>query len=163
MEIAGKLIETLKKLSGLLSNAGFEFCLIGGLAVGIVAKPRATEDIDFLILITKDQEEPFQKLLLEHFNIMHLKQIMRFTNATIWRVLINPFTDEKNESIIVDFLLAENEIHFKTLANRFDLQVDDIFIPIASPSDLIAIKRLAGRPQDLLDIHAIEEENTNQF
>jgi len=48
MEIAKSLIETLKKLCLLLSEAHIKFCLIGGLAVGILAKPRATEDIDLL-------------------------------------------------------------------------------------------------------------------
>ena len=55
MEIAKELLETLKSLCVLLRDARVEFCLIGGLAVAIQAKPRATEDIDLLVLIDEQQ------------------------------------------------------------------------------------------------------------
>ncbi len=53
MEIARKIIDTLKKRSDVLATAGFEFCLIGGLAVDMVGKPRAIEDIDFFHFLTQ--------------------------------------------------------------------------------------------------------------
>lgn len=50
MEIAKSLIETLKRLCLIFNEARIKFCLIGGLAVGILAKPRATEDIEWMSL-----------------------------------------------------------------------------------------------------------------
>jgi len=44
MEIAKSLIETLKKLCLLLSEAHIKFCLIGGLAVEILKQQIATND-----------------------------------------------------------------------------------------------------------------------
>ena len=52
MDIARSLFETLKSLCRILGDARLEYCLIGGLAVGILSKPRATEDIDLLVLIS---------------------------------------------------------------------------------------------------------------
>ena len=42
-------------LCSLLNDEQIDFCLIGGLAVAILAKPRATEDIDLLILINEEK------------------------------------------------------------------------------------------------------------
>jgi hypothetical protein len=55
MGVAGDLFDTLKSLCTLLNDEHVDYCLIGGLAVAILAKPRATEDIDLLILIEEQQ------------------------------------------------------------------------------------------------------------
>ena len=41
MGVAGDLFETLKSLCALLNDEHVDYCLIGGLAVAILAKPRA--------------------------------------------------------------------------------------------------------------------------
>ncbi|HZX49319.1 MAG TPA: hypothetical protein VFF47_08900 [Nitrospirota bacterium] len=43
------LLQHLKELCLFLDNAGIEYMLVGGLAVGIWGEPRATVDIDFLV------------------------------------------------------------------------------------------------------------------
>jgi len=49
---------------------------------------------------------------------------------------------------------------FETL-KHLCLMGDNITIPVASPENLIEIKKLSNRPQDLLDIQAIREEYRN--
>ena len=55
MGVAGDLFYTLKSMCALLNEEHLDYCLIGGLAVAILAKPRATEDIDFLVLIEESR------------------------------------------------------------------------------------------------------------
>lgn len=43
--------------------------------------------------------------------------------------------------------------------NSVNIKIDDVDIPIASPENLIKIKKLSGRPQDIIDIKTIREEN----
>lgn len=43
MGVAGDLFETLKSLCALLNDEHIDYCLIGGLAVAILAKPRTTD------------------------------------------------------------------------------------------------------------------------
>ena len=56
MDIAKVLIETLKKISNIFMRNNFDFCIAGGWAVSIWGTPRATEDIDLLLMIKEEQK-----------------------------------------------------------------------------------------------------------
>ena len=49
MEGANFLIEALKSIAMLFKESNVKYCLAGGLAVGMLSTPRATEDIDIII------------------------------------------------------------------------------------------------------------------
>lgn len=70
--------------------------------------------------------------------------------------------DPRNPLRIVD-LFVENPIPFEDLWSRSTtVQVDMVSIRIASLHDLIHLKRLAGRPQDLIDIEQLEQIQKRQ-
>ena len=57
---------------------------------------------------------------------------------------------------LVDVFVHE-PIPYSEMRERRDYKVvDDFFIPVASIQDLIKLKRIAGRPQDIEDIKALE-------
>ena len=159
MEIAKSLIETLKKISGCFKEADIKFCLIGGLAVGIVAKPRATEDIDLLILVDEENKEPVAQLLEDNFEVIKMNDVMHFKNAAIWRIIIKETLTENSGIVVLDLLFANNEIYKEAVMNSVLIKIDAVGIPIARPDNLIKIKKLSGRPQDLIDIKTIRDEN----
>ena len=157
MEIAKSLIETLKRLCVFFREADIQFCLVGGLAVGILAKPRATEDVDLLVRIDEDNKEAMGHLLRHDFEIIQEHDLMHFKYATIWRIVIrDTFTDNRG-LVIVDLILANNKIYRETVADVIKFKIDNIEIPVAKPENLIKMKKLSNRPQDRLDIQAIEE------
>jgi len=157
MEIAKSLIETLKRLCLLFDDANIKFCLVGGLAVGILAKPRATEDIDLLVLIDKYNKEKIGSLLRNDFEIIQEHDLMYFKETTIWRIVIkDTFTNDRG-LVIVDLIFADNEIYKEAVADVIKLQIDNVDIPVVKPQNLIRIKKLSNRPRDWIDIQAIEE------
>jgi predicted nucleotidyltransferase len=162
VDVAKDLFNTLKSLCALLRDAHVEFCLIGGLAVAIQAKPRATEDIDLLVLIEEQQIQTLIDLLKKRFSIIHEKNIMHFENATICRTVLASLSDAAPGIIVVDFLLADREIYQEALRDPISLTVDGVTIPLARPESLIRMKELSNRPQDLLDIAALKEALDNQ-
>ena len=157
MGVAGDLFDTLKSLCTLLNDENIDYCLIGGLAVAILAKPRATEDIDLLILIEEQQIPSLVGLLKKRFKIIQQKNVMHFKNATICRTILASPSDEKGGIVVVDFLLADHDTYRETLRNPLFLTVDGGKIPVARPEGLIKMKELSNRPQDLLDIAALKE------
>jgi hypothetical protein len=157
MEIGTALFETLKHLCSVLNSEQIRYCLIGGLAVGMLAKPRATEDIDLLMLINEDSAGPVRNLLKKHFDVIQDDNVMHFKNCTIWRTVIREsFTKDKG-IVIIDIVFADREIYKNAVANALRIETDGILIPVASPEHLIEIKKLSGRPVDLLDIQALQE------
>ena len=155
VDISRSLFETLKNLCRILEAAHVDYCLIGGLAVGILAKPRATEDIDLLILIDEQQIPSLMALLKKHLDVTHEGHVMHFPQATIWRTLIGT---PAGDTVVVDFLLANHEVYREAVLNPIKLAVDDVSIPVANRELLIKIKELSGRPQDLLDITSLKEQ-----
>lgn len=157
MEIGKSLFDTLKQLCSILNKTDIRYCLIGGLAVSILAKPRATEDIDLLMLIGYDSMEPVRELLRQHFEVIQDDNLMCFRNCTIWRVVIkDTFTTDKG-IVIIDIVFADRDIYKNAVTDAIQLQIDNTVIPIVRPEHLIEIKKLSGRPVDLLDIQAIQE------
>jgi hypothetical protein len=163
MDVAEELFDTLKSLCALLRDAHVEFCLIGGLAVAIQAKPRATEDIDLLVLIEEQQIQSLIELLKKRFSIIHEKNIMHFENATICRTVLALQPDDAPGVVVVDFILADRKIYREALRNPISLTIDGVTIPLARPESLIKMKELSNRPQDLLDIAALKEALDNQY
>ena len=157
MEIARGLIETLKKLCLVFNEAQVKFCLIGGLAVGILARPRATEDIDLLVLIDESKKETIGKLIRNNFEVIQDHNLMRFKQTTIWRIVIKDAFTKNNGLVIIDLVFADNEIYEKAVQDVITIQIDEVDIPVVKPENLIRIKRLSNRPRDLLDIRELQE------
>ena len=162
MGVAENLLHTLKSLCSLLNDEQIDFCLIGGLAVAILAKPRATEDIDLLILINEEKIPALIRLLEKRFKIFQKKNVMHFPDATICRTVLGALSDEAAGMVVVDFLLADRDTYREALRNPIFLTVDGEKIPIARPESLIEMKKISNRPQDLLDISALKETLEDQ-
>ena len=161
MEVAKNLFETLKQLCLILNKSDIYYCLIGGLAVGMVSRPRATEDIDLLVLLNEQDRGSIVNLLRDEFELIQDDNVMNFKDTTILRVVIRESHKKDKSLVIVDFIFANNAIYKKAVYNPIKLIVDGITIPVASPENLIETKKLSNHPQDLLDIQAIREEYKN--
>jgi hypothetical protein len=159
MEIAKDLLNALKTCCDLFNEEGLSYCLIGGLAVGIVSRPRATEDIDFLMTIDERNHEKITALLKKRFDVVQVQDVMRLQDASIWRILLRNRSTADRALIIVDLMSADRDDLEKTLINRMFIELDGVSIPVAAPCDLAEIKRRSGRPQDMLDAEAILADN----
>lgn len=159
MEIARGLLEALKTCCGLFNEEGLSYCLIGGLAVGIVSRPRATEDIDFLMAIDERNSGKIIGLFEKCFEVVQAQDEMKLSNATIRRVLLRGRNTAEKSLVIVDLISADRDDLVKALRNRIIIEVDGVSIPVAAPPDLAEMKKRSGRPQDLLDAEAILAES----
>jgi hypothetical protein len=133
------------------ARANVSYAVIGGYAVGYHAKPRATKDLDLLVSPSGDNLERVARAL-ESFgagpNVVAAVKNLGETEIVYLGV----------PPVRVDILRSADGIHDvdATLARAVHVSLDKLTIPILALDDLVANKRAAGRPQDLVDVALLE-------
>jgi hypothetical protein len=141
-----------------LTAAGVDFVVIGGMAVILSGSARLTRDLD--IVFAPDDG-----------NLDVLGHVLQGLDAKLREVEEGvPFMPDGRTLRNVQLLTlttAEGwlDVHrevdgmppYETLRRNAErLSVDDFAVLVASPDDMIAMKRQAGRPIDLQDIEELE-------
>jgi predicted nucleotidyltransferase len=147
-----------------LNSAGVRFVVVGGVAVVLHGHPRFTADLDLIV----DLEERAALAAIDALAGLGLQprapvDARMFANPETRRGWVEQkgmrvFTmwDPADPLREVD-LFVDHPIPFDELWSRAELITLSFgAVRVASIPDLIALKRLAGRPEDHLDIEALE-------
>ena len=123
-----------------------KYLVIGGYALVQYAEPRFTKDLDILI-----STEPV--------NAQAVYAAFREFGAPLTGLTPKDFSEEGFffqigvSPVRLDVLMGIPGIHFDECWNRrMEVDFDGLKVMFISKQDLIASKRAAGRPQDLLDV-----------
>jgi hypothetical protein len=147
-----------------LNEAGVRYVVVGGLAVVLHGHARLTVDIDLVVdLDEKEAAKAIDALVGTGLRPRAPVPPREFADRTIrerWirdrGMQVFSMFDPTNPMRVVD-LFVSHPLPFEELWSRstvFDLR--DTTVRVASIPDLIRLKRLAGRPQDLSDIAQLE-------
>jgi hypothetical protein len=147
------LAEALSDLVADFNRRRVEYALAGGWAYSALVEPRATTDIDLLILVKQPSREAIQKLLSPVFGttVVHPSP-MQLRGISIWRSV--GMCD--GHEVVVDLLLADSDFLRIALGRRQTAALGSLSVPILTLEDLILLKTLAGRLQDQADLEKIE-------
>jgi len=152
LDIKETLIDQLKKIIQFLNKQKIDYALAGGLAFSALVEPRATMDIDIIIMIKEEQLSGFTNLLKDEFeSIITHKEPMHFNLIKIWRVI--NFIDDRE--MIFDFILAESEYHKNAIERAFEIDFFESKLKVITLEDLILLKNFAKRTQDIADLDKI--------
>jgi hypothetical protein len=154
VDVAQGILNILKRIATLFRENDLAYCLAGGLAVSLLSRPRATEDIDLIVLCEERDLPSLEALVRGHFEVIQVRDVMRFRTASIWRFILG---DGDKGMVILDVILADRDEYRTSIANSVEIVVDDCLINVITPQDLITVKQLAGRPVDLMDIEALRD------
>jgi len=147
-----------------LNAAGVRYVVVGGVATVLHGHARLTADIDLVIDLGPDEvRKAIETLTGLGFRARAPVDPLGFADAAIRRdwveqkgMRVFSLWDPSNPMLEVD-LFAEHPIDFEELWGRGEIvKLTHAVARIASIRDLIRLKRLAGRPQDLADIEALE-------
>lgn len=158
--MASSFIEILEQLH----DHHVDFVIVGGVAAALHGSSRVTFDLDIVPSLTPASWHAVVDLLwslgarpripesLDRIRDVH--QVRR------WQAEKNMLAlnfRSPDGSIEVDLVVAESD-RFADLYDRaVSVTVEQRVFRVASIDDLIAMKRRAGRPQDLLDVAQLED------
>lgn len=146
------LIEELKLIVGSFNRNQIDFALCGGLAVAAHGLVRATQDVDFLIL-SESLNAAYEAAALVGYDIRGLD--ISFKERTVEIRRVSKVVGE--EVISLDLLLVTPHVE-DVWADRQEIEFFGLKLYVVSRSGLIKMKEQAGRPQDLLDIDRLRNE-----
>ncbi|HEU0291360.1 MAG TPA: DUF6036 family nucleotidyltransferase [Anaerolineales bacterium] len=136
----------------IFNDHGVRYMVIGGYAVVQYAEPRFTKDLDMLISTDIKNAEAVYKALLEF-------------GAPLAGLIAKDFAEEGFffqmgvPPVRVDILMGIPGIQFEECWNRrMEVDFEGLKVIFISKQDLIASKRAAGRPQDLIDADLLSQE-----
>ncbi|HEY4182372.1 MAG TPA: hypothetical protein VGM90_36315 [Kofleriaceae bacterium] len=158
------LVTELVGLLDALERESVDYAVCGGLAVGMLARPRATKDID--ILIQRDDLARAKALAIAcGFDIPARKMIFKQGTPQEQEMhRLSKIDPEDGALMPVDFLLVVKL--FETVWNsRLSVEYLGRKIKVVSIEGLVTMKTISGRPQDLRDIELLknpdaESDNT---
>ncbi len=147
---------TIEALHRLLEKHDDRGVIIGGIAVGLLGKPRYTADVDAMFLLSTQDIPQFLESARAENIIPRVQNVEEFARKT--RVLLLKHIPTNTEiDISLGVLLFEEEMvergSIKSFAN--------LSARLPTPEDLIIMKAIAHRPKDLEDIRTIVDNNPN--
>lgn len=146
-EVLRDLSAVLSSLSQWLKDQQVRYAIIGGVAIGFVAQPRATQDVDAVIWIDLDRVDDFLESGKDFGFVPRIPDPVSFARKT--RVLL---LRHQQTNIGIDLSCGALPFEQEMLDRSTELDVGPINLRVATPEDLIILKAVAHRQRDLIDI-----------
>jgi hypothetical protein len=143
------LYTELREVTRALTEAGVPYALCGGLALMLYQRPRATVDID--LIVTSDAT-PDAAAALAPLGFRPHPRPMRFAPSGIEILRFYKAVPGSPDVLTLDCLLTTHPTVAKAWQSRMQVPFEASVVSVVSAEGLIALKRLRGSPQDLLDI-----------
>lgn len=147
------LVRELEGIARALEASGVEFAVCGGLAVAMHGHVRATRDID-LLLRTADRDRALAALRSVEFALPAAP--MTFGAGTSAERHVQRVSKAIGTQLVTVDLIFVEPAFVQVWSSRQTFTRGDTKLTVVSIEGLVAMKRLAGRAQDLADIEALE-------
>jgi len=148
------LYDEFRKLIAALDEQQIDYALCGGIAMAVYNHPRATVDIDLLILAESLDGVMAIATTLD-YRIRGPE--MTFSNSAIEIRRISKIHSESGQVLSLDLVLVTPEIR-EVWDSRVQADWEEGTLSVVSREGLIALKNMCGSPQDNADISALLED-----
>lgn len=144
------LADTLEALATVFDERGLPWFVFGAQAVAVRGAPRATQDVDVTIEVSRDRL-PELMTALGSVGIRH--RYPEIADELLASGAVLPMSHASGME--VDLVLAGSGLEAIAMARANRVNVDGVEVPVAHATDLVVMKVLAGRGKDLDDVRAI--------
>ena len=150
--LPGNLLRPLDDLTRWLDAINTPAIIVGGVAVSFLGRPRFTQDIDALAMIAEAEWEAALAAAPAHGLVPRIENPVEFARRT--RVFL---LRHVQSAIDVDVILGGLPFEQTAVDHGQIYEVGGISIRLPRVEDLLIMKAVAHRPQDLLDIEGLLE------
>jgi hypothetical protein len=159
-------VRSVEAIIRALNAAEVEYLIVGGLAVNAYGYQRLTEDVDLVIGLTPQNVVRGLRVLTEVGYQMPIpvtpEQFADASNREMWRrdknmTVLRLWSDLHRRTPVDVFVYEPFQFAEEHAAAKWEKIAPDLIAPIVRCETLIAMKRLAARPQDLADVAELEE------
>lgn len=134
------------------TEQGVPLAVVGGLAVGIYSRPRATKDIDVSLVTRQPPAELAKSLAAFDFQPAFVESVDMARDLGVLAM-------RHANNTIVDFIYARFPFQEERVHRAETLKFGNLELNVVQLEDLAAMKLEAGRPQDLVDVQQLVRAN----
>jgi len=133
-----------------LNTANVRYLIVGAYAVGFHAEPRTTKDIDLWVEASAENAQRLYKALADFGAPLEHATVEDFSNTEmVFQIGVPPNR--------IDIIMGLEGASFEEAwRNRVAAPYDGQEVFMIGREELIRVKKLAGRPQDVEDVKALE-------
>ncbi|MBI1732178.1 MAG: nucleotidyltransferase [Gammaproteobacteria bacterium] len=143
-------LKVLADLTSWLESANAPAMVVGGIAASILGRPRATRDIDCLAFMPEERWSAFLAEAQTHGIGPRIEQPLDFARRT--RVLL---LRHAGSGIDIDVILGRLPYEEEAISRGEFHDLAGVRVKLPQVEDLIIMKAIARRPQDLRDIEGL--------
>lgn len=148
------LAPAIRALCNLLKSSRTPGIIIGGVAASLQGQARATEDVDALVRLDERLLDRFLERAKQQGLRPRIPDAVSFAKQSAILLLEHEAT-----RVGVDLTISRLSFESEAIDRAQSVAAGGLEFSVATPEDLIVMKAVAHRPQDLLDIHAIVRAN----
>ena len=141
------ILPALSSLVEWFTSQNIAYVIIGGVAVGLIAQPRQTQDIDAVVWLDL-LDLPILLGSAQRFGfVSRLADPQSFAEKTRMVLLTHEET-----GLGVDISCGALPFEREMIARAKEFKIAELALRVATPEDLLITKAVAHRRQDLIDI-----------
>jgi len=148
--VPAAFILALQHLHEWLESEGVPYAAIGGIAVSLLAQPRATQDIDLVIWLDQDQWGRLLESGAQYGFELRLADALAFAERA--RVLL---FRHSASSINVDISCGALPFEQEMIERAQTIRIGEWQLRVPTPEDLVITKAVAHRAKDIADIESL--------
>lgn len=149
----------------LLNKKRINYVVVGGVAFVLHGIVRLTADLDLMISLDRKNVgkyvEVMKKLGYKPKLPVKAEELMNDDKRAIWlkekNMKVFSYYSPKQPLSLIDVFIYEPIAFDELKAHAIKIKAGNISIPVASADDLIKLKKISGRRQDMEDIKALKK------
>ncbi len=143
-------VAALEALASWLETEQVPYATIGGVAVSLLAQPRATHDIDMVIWLDQEKWESFLNAGQAYAFEPRITDALAF--AVKSRILL---LRHQKSGVSIDLACGALPFEREMIERAMTIHIGAISLRVPTVEDLIVTKAIAQRPKDVADIESL--------